>query len=382
MLARRAEDDVEKQLRVAADQFVIHRAHEKENRARILAGYPWFDERTRETLIALEGLLIVTRRYAEAKEILRACAREIENGLLPNRIRADGARDFDAADVTLWFFHALDRYHAATRDDALVRELFPQLESVIEWHVNGTRNNIHVDPRDGLLFAGEAGTALTWMDARVGDAAITPRIGKPVEINALWYRALRVMERWAKRLKRAPEKYAQMADRAQIAFERFWFAEGGYLYDVIDAPNGDAAALRPNQLFALSLANDLVTRARGESILQIVTTELLTPLGLRTLAPRDPNYRARYHGSADERDAASHQGAVWAWLIGAYVDAYQNVYGEKPARDLFAPFHAAMQAYALGTLGEIFEPAPPFASVGGMAYAASVAEVLRIRARD
>lgn len=374
-LTKNARDDFEKQLFAAADQFIVQR---DASQYTVIAGYHWFGDWGRDTLIALEGLTLLTRRHAEAKEILLTLAHYVDQGMLPNRFPDASSVEYNAVDATLWYFHAIDCYLQATRDDSLIRELFPTLASMIDWHLKGTRYNIHVDPADGLLYAGEPSVQLTWMDARIGDWIVTPRIGKPVEINALWYRALRLMGQWAKRMKKSATPYADLAARTRASFDRFWFAEGGYLYDVIDAPNGNDASLRPNQLFAISLADDLVSSERAKSILDIVTRDLLTPFGLRTLSPSDPNYHAHYHGDQAARDTAYHQGTVWPWLIGAYADAYLNVYGDRArARTLLDAFRAHLAEAGLGTIGEVFEAEPPFRAVGCIAQAWSVAEVLR-----
>ncbi len=366
----------EKQLFLAADQFIIRRGTDKI----ILAGYPWLGERTRDTLLALEGLLLVTHRHAHAREILKTLARHIQQGMLPDHTPVDDApAAYNNADTMLWYIYALDRYTVTTHDHALARGLFPTLEQVVHAYVNGTRHNIHVDPLDGLLFVGTPGTALTWMDARVYAGVVTPRIGKPVEINALWYRALRLMAQWAKRFKRAASTYTQMADRVRDSFARYWYTEGKYLYDVLDTPTGDDASLRPNQLFALGLADDLVPRERAEAVLEAVTADLFIPHGLRSLSPQDPHYHAAYGAPPAERDAAYHQGMAWSWLMGAYVDAYRNVFPRNAlAPDLVAPFQDHQSQAGLGTVSEIFEPASPFRPLGCIAHAASVAQVLRI----
>jgi predicted glycogen debranching enzyme len=333
-------------------------------------------------MIALEGLSLLTGRFAEAKDILMAFVRYVDQGMLPNRFPDAGVDaapvEYNTVDASLWYFHALDRYLAATNDAALLSELFPILESIIDWHVKGTRYNIHVDPADGLLYAGEPGVQLTWMDAKVGDWVVTPRIGKPVEINALWYRALTLMAKWAARVGQSPMNYSNLAARARASFDRFWYAKGGYLYDVLDTESGDDASLRPNQLFAISLPDDLVASDRAKSILEVVTRSLLTPFGLRTLSPQDPNYHWLYRGNQRERDAAYHQGMVWTWLIGAYVDAHLKVYGDRAqARAVLEAFRLNLSTAGMGTLPEIFESEPPFRPVGCFAQAWSVAEVLR-----
>ncbi|MGZ3716257.1 MAG: amylo-alpha-1,6-glucosidase, partial [Ktedonobacterales bacterium] len=265
--------------------------------------------------------------YAEARGLLRTFARSVDQGMIPNRF-PDGATEpeYNTVDATLWYFHALSRYLDATHDDVLLRELFPILEDIIDWHVRGTRYGIGVDAADGLLRAGAPGVQLTWMDAKVGDWVVTPRWGKPVEINALWYAALATMGDWARRLGRDAASYDGLRQAVERSFmPRFWYAAGGYLYDVIDVEGRPGAldrSLRPNQLFALTLARPLIPEAQARSILALVERELLTPKGLRTLAPDDPRYIGTYGGDQRARDAAYHQGIVWPWLLGAYVDAY------------------------------------------------------------
>lgn len=380
--SKNARDEVEKQLLAAADQFIVHRRVEEASLHTVIAGYHWFGDWGRDTMIALDGLALQTGRHAEAKDILRAFARYVDQGMLPNRFPDAGVEvapvEYNTVDATLWYFHAIDRYLAATGDAAFLRELFPVLVSIIDWHVKGTRYNIHTDPGDGLLYAGEPGVQLTWMDAKVGDWVVTPRIGKPVEVNALWYRALWLMERWAAQLDESASRYADLAARVGASFDRFWFAEGGYLYDVIDSSNGNDASLRPNQLFAITLADDLLSPERAKSVLDIVTNNLLTPFGLRSLSPHDPNYRSLYRGDQHQRDGAYHQGIVWAWLMGAYVDAYLKVYGDRTtARARLDEFRAHMSQAGIGTVSEIFEAEPPYGAVGCIAQAWSVAEVLR-----
>ena len=377
-------DDFERQLVLAADQFIVRRQVEGVTLHTVIAGYPWFSDWGRDTMIALEGLTLATRRFAEARDILLTFAKYVDQGQLPNRfpdISADATTtpvEYNTVDATLWYFHAIDRYLQATQDATLLQELFLVLESIIDWHIKGTRYNIRVDASDGLLSAGVMGVQLTWMDAKVGDWVVTPRIGKPIEINALWYRALRLMAEWAPRVGAAAARYSDLAARVQSSFHRFWFREGGYLYDVIDGPTGNDTSLRPNQLFALSLSDDLVPRDHARSVLQVVERELLTPYGLRTLSPRDPDYRALYRGNQQERDAAYHQGIVWPWLIGAYVDARLRLNGDnRVAREMLSGFEKQLTEAGIGTLGEIHEAQLPYRSVGCFAQAWSVAEVLR-----
>ncbi|MGE5263250.1 MAG: amylo-alpha-1,6-glucosidase [Acidobacteriota bacterium] len=383
-LAQGAHDDFEKQLLIAADQFIVRRQVQDQPLHTIIAGYPWFSDWGRDTMISLEGLTIETGCHAEGKDILMAFAQYVDQGMLPNRfpdIQAGATTvpvEYNNVDATLWYFHALDRYLSATQDDTFLGELFPVLAAIIDWHVKGTRYRIRVDPEDGLLSAGELGIQLTWMDAKANDWVVTPRIGKPVEINALWYHALRLMEGWARRVGASASIYSDLAARARFSFDRFWFREGGYLFDVVDGPNGNDASLRPNQLFALSLVDDLVPREQAKSILQVVERELLTPVGLRTLSPRDPHYLALYRGDQQKRDAAYHQGIVWPWLLGAYVDACFKVYGNADsAMDSLNALSGRLSQAGLGTLSEIHEAQPPHRAVGCIAQAWSVAEVLR-----
>jgi predicted glycogen debranching enzyme len=385
-LSKNAPDEFTKRLYLAADQFIVRRQVDDQWLNTIIAGYHWFGDWGRDTMIALEGLTLTTGRFVDAKNILRAFGRFVDQGMLPNRFPDVGVEaapiEYNTVDATLWYFHALARYLVVTQDEPLLRELFPILESIIDWHLKGTRYNIRVDPTDGLVWAGQMGVQLTWMDAKVGDWVVTPRIGKPVEINALWYSALKSMDTWSATVGRYSTRYADLLTRVRISFDRFWYAEGKYLYDVIDAPSGNDASLRPNQLFALSLADDLIPLERAQSILDIVTRQLLTPLGLRSLSPRDPNYRALYRGDQHARDAAYHQGIVWGWLIGVYVDAHLHIYNDRSAaRALLEPFRAHLSEAGLGSISEIFEAEPPFRPVGCIAQAWSVAEVLRILKR-
>ena len=387
-------DPVRARLVVAADQFIVARPDYESatstpqiklspNRKTIIAGYPWFTDWGRDSMIALPGLLLATGRYSEARGLLKAFASFTHNGLIPNRFPDDGeAPEYNTADATLWMFYALDRYLASTADWTLLKELFPTLQSIIDWHVRGTDFNIGVDATDGLLHEGELGLQLTWMDAKVGDWVVTPRHGKPVEINALWYNALKLMEAWAVHLSVDAEQYSQLRSQVGEHFaECFWYEEGGYLYDVVDV-DGIAgkhdASLRPNQLLAASFAHDLLSEEQMISMFQHVTTHLLTPLGLRSLSPQDPDYHRRFNGPLKERDAAYHQGAVWPWLIGPYVDAYLRIHNDKSVlQTLLQPFIQNLWEACLGTISEVVEPEPPYTPGGCFAQAWSVAELLR-----
>ncbi len=372
------------QLVLAADQFIVKRGEGKT----VMAGYHWFGDWGRDTMIALPGLTLTTRRYEVAADILRTFVRFVSEGMLPNRFPDEGEQpEYNTVDATLWYFHAIDQYVAASGDEALGRELLGVLEDIVGWHVRGTRYRVHVDEADGLLYAGEPGVQLTWMDAKVGDWVVTPRVGKPVEINALWINALRVMDVLCRKLNLpAQYPYAEMAARATASFDKFWYAEGGYLYDVIEGPGGSDAALRPNQLFAISLPHgplhgrEQITRIR--SIVDTCAAHLLTSYGLRSLSPRHSSYIGQYRGDQAKRDAAYHQGTVWGWLIGPFVDAHLRAYGDmEAARSFLAPFEHHLSDFGLGSLAEVFEGDAPFKPCGCMAQAWSVAEVLRVWVR-
>jgi predicted glycogen debranching enzyme len=388
-------DPVRARLVVAADQFIVARPEYTEDatgnrrlrlspdRKTIIAGYPWFTDWGRDSMIALPGLLLATGRYSEARGLLKAFASFTHEGLIPNRFPDSGeAPEYNTADATLWMFYAIARYLAATGDQTLLKELFPKLSEIIAWHIRGTAYGIGIDAADGLLHAGAPGLQLTWMDAKVGDWVVTPRRGKPVEVNALWYCALTYMEAWAVRLSTDATQYGQLRSQVQQNFaSRFWYEDGGYLYDVIDVEGvtgQNDASLRPNQLFAASLTNNLLSEAQTRSMLQQVTDYLLTPVGLRSLSPIDPAYRNHFNGNRQQRDAAYHQGTVWQWLIGPYIDVYLYVYKDRKAlRPLLRPLIERLWAACMGTISEVAEPEPPFTPGGCFAQAWSVAELLR-----
>jgi predicted glycogen debranching enzyme len=383
-------DDLGRQLQLAADQFIVEPGARLEERAlaqaagdharTIIAGYHWFGDWGRDTMISLEGLTLCTGRPQETRAILRTFARYIQDGLLPN-LFPEGSRQalYHTADATLWYFHALDRYLSATGDRDTLMLLYPTLKDVVRRHREGTRFNIGVDAKDGLLHAGAPGYQLTWMDAKVDDWVVTPRRGKPVEIQALWYNALQLMAEWAVQLGDQPTQWREMAEQAEGSFHRrYWFARGGYLCDVVDGEAGDDASLRPNQIFSLSLRFPILREERWRPVVDVVGNKLLTPYGLRTLTPDHPDYKARYTGDLRARDAAYHQGTVWPWLIGHYIDARLRVYGDKSeARRLLGAFTPHLQEAGLGTISEIFDAEPPFQPRGCIAQAWSVAEVLR-----
>ena len=381
------------ELVLAADQFVvapagrvgdtaITRAAGDEART-IIAGYHWFTDWGRDTMIALEGLTLATGRFVEAGYILRTFAHYVRDGLIPNMF-PEGTREglYHTADATLWFFQALDRYLRATHDHETLRLLLPTLLDVVEHHVRGTRFGIAVDPADGLLREGAAGYQLTWMDAKVEDWVVTPRRGKAVEINALWYNALRLLEGWLRQEGggEMATRLAARAEQARQAFNaRFWYAEGAHLYDVVDGEGGDDPACRPNQLLAISLSHPILDEARWKPVLAAVRERLLTPVGLRTLAPGHPDYKSTYDGDIRARDAAYHQGTVWPWLIGPFVDAWLRVNPADRAttRGLLDTLVAHLDEACVGSISEIFDADAPFTPRGCIAQAWSVAEVLR-----
>jgi glycogen debranching enzyme len=348
----------------------------------IIAGYPWFTDWGRDTMISLPGLATSLGRYELSASILRTYARFVDRGMLPNCFPDAGeAPQFNTADATLWMFQALDDYLRANRDSDLERELFPVLMSIIHWHAQGTRFRIAVDPADGLLHAGEPGTQLTWMDAKHGDRVFTARIGKPVEINALWLNALCVGARLASRLRNAGEQ--QFCDgllsRASASFSKFWNAESGCLYDVIDAAGGTPdARIRPNQILAVSLPYCALDPAQMRAVVDCCARELLTSHGMRTLSPRDPGYIGRYGGDPGQRDAAYHMGTVWAWLLGPFARAHYRVYGDaRLSQSFLAPIAQHLPCACLGTVSEVFDGDAPHSAGGCFAQAWSVAEILR-----
>jgi predicted glycogen debranching enzyme len=392
-----AQEGAEAQLVFAADQFIIApntrvadtvRALASGDEFRtVIAGYHWFTDWGRDTMISLEGLTLTTGRSVEAGFILRTFAQYIRDGLIPNMF-PEGERGglYHTVDATLWYFHALNRYLLATDDRATLQILLPQLLEIFDLHLHGTRFGIRVDPNDGLLTQGEEGYQLTWMDAKVGDWVVTPRRGKAVEINGLWYNALRLLERWVSEERSDSEarRVGEAADRARASFNsRFWCEEKGHLYDVVDGSSGDDSSLRPNQLLAFSLDHPVLDRSRWEPVLQVVSRHLLTPVGLRSLAPQEAAYQPRYYGDLRARDAAYHQGTVWAWLIGPFIDAWLRVYpGDlSKARSFLDGFVPHLGESGVGSVSEIFDAEEPFTPRGCIAQAWSVAEILRCLVR-
>jgi len=386
-LERRSTDktDLVTVLTTAADQFIVSR----ERGETVIAGYHWFADWGRDTMIALPGLTLVNGRWDIAKHVLTGFSKYVDRGMLPNRFPDAGeAPEYNTVDATLWFFEAVRSFVQYTGDYEFVRtSLYSVLQDIIEWHVKGTRYRIHVDD-DGLLFSGEPGVQLTWMDARVGDRVVTPRYGKPVEIQALWYNALRVMEELAGTFSEpdAKQEYGAMADKARTSFNAlFWNEQTGCLYDVVNGEIRDAS-IRPNQVIALSLTNTMVAKDRAVSILSVVERELLTPRGLRTLSPSDPNYIGRYEGAPGTRDGAYHQGTVWPWLMGPFITASVKTLGREAGRRLAVTWLENFQQHfneaCLGQVSEIFDGDAPHTPRGCVAQAWSVAELLRAIVED
>ena len=378
----RVKDPLSRQLVLAADQFIVNRGTGKT----VIAGYHWFSDWGRDTMIALPGLTLATRRPEIAKSILTEFSKHISEGMLPNRFPDAGETpEYNTVDATLWFFEAIRAYAEASDDYDFVREtLYDKLIDIIEWHVRGTRYQIRVDS-DGLLYSGEPGVQLTWMDAKIGDWVVTPRTGKAVEIQALWYNALCIVNDLATRFgdaERQP-RYFEMAAIARDSFNgQFWNAGEGCLYDVVDV-NGNDGSVRPNQIFAVSLPHSILDPERARAVVDRVEAELLTPVGLHSLSPHDPRYQGVYIGSPLDRDAAYHQGTVWGWLIGPFVDAFRKVHDadkglKKQVDKILAGFESHLSDAMLGQVAEIFDADAPHLSRGAAAQAWSVAELLRV----
>jgi predicted glycogen debranching enzyme len=383
-------DELVTALTAAGEQYIVARGAEKT----IIAGYHWFSDWGRDTMIALPGLTLVTGRFDVARSILLELARHASRGMLPNRFPDAGEQpEYNTVDATLWFFEAVRALLHYTDDYEFVRaDLYDVLMDIIEWHKRGTRYGIRVCA-DGLLRAGEAGVQLTWMDAKVGDWVVTPRLGKPVEIQALWYNALKFMAELAAKFADHEKQrlYEEMAERAGVSFnEMFWNEEEGALFDVVDDDDEAAvrdASIRPNQIFSVSLHHSMLSRERAIRMLEVVERELLTPYGLRSLSPRDPKYRPRYEGDSLCRDGAYHQGTVWAWLMGPFIRAYMKAHdrsaqARERSRSWLAGFHAHLSEAGLGHISEIFDGDPPHTPQGCIAQAWSVAETLRAAIED
>ena len=369
------------QLVLAADQFIVKRPLPSSPDGRsIIAGYHWFGDWGRDTMISLPGLALSTGRSQIAREILKSYAAFVDGGMLPNRFPdVGGSPEYNTVDATLWYFEAIRQYFSATEDLNLIQELFPALVGIIDAHVRGTRYNIKVDPIDGLLFAGSPQVQLTWMDSKIGDWVVTPRTGKPVEINALWINALQIMAAFAKLLIRPSEGYEKLAAKAAKNFEKFWNAERNCCFDVIGVPNApNDAALRPNQIFAVSLPIHVLSSRQQRAVVDACAQDLLTSHGLRSLAPSEKGYKGECAGGARDRDSAYHQGTVWAWLLGPFALAHFRVYKDRTtAQSFLDPLGRTIYNAGLGTISEIFNGDSPFAPTGGIAQAWSVAELVR-----
>ncbi|HEY8559629.1 MAG TPA: amylo-alpha-1,6-glucosidase [Pyrinomonadaceae bacterium] len=378
-----AKDDFEAQLALAADQFIVARGAGKT----VIAGYPWFSDWGRDTMIALPGLTLATGRPEIARDVLLEFSNHFSQGMLPNRFPDAGDRaEYNTVDATLWYFEAIRAYAQKTGDYDFVREnLYEKLAESILWHLRGTRYDIHVDT-DGLLYAGEPGTQLTWMDAKIGDFVVTPRTGKPVEIQALWHNALMIMTDFARRFgdEHDRARYEAMAETARLSFNAlFWNDAEECLFDVVASGKRDGA-VRPNQIFAASLPFSMLSDEQARKIVAKVEAELLTPVGLRSLSPKDKDYRPIYVGTPFERDSAYHQGTVWGWLTGAFVDAYRRVSPpgaetETRVAEILEGFRNHLTEAGLGQISEIFDAQAPHEPRGCPAQAWSVAEVLRVK---
>jgi predicted glycogen debranching enzyme len=381
------------ELVIAADQFIITPAGRVEDAARaraagdevrtVIAGYHWFTDWGRDTMISLEGLTLSTGRYAEAAWILRTFGHYVRDGLIPN-LFPEGKNQglYHTADATLWFFHAIDRYVEVTGDRETLQLLLPRLLDIFEAHYRGTHFGIGVDHQDGLLRQGAEGYQLTWMDAKMDGWVVTPRRGKAVEINALWYNALRLLEKWLTEEQKSEEarRVGEVATQAYASFnQRFWNAERGYLFDVVDGEAGDDSACRPNQLFAISLRFPVLAEEHWTAVLDKARIELLTPVGLRTLARNHPDYQSKYFGDLRARDGAYHQGTVWAWLIGPFIDSWLKVHPDDRAgaRACLHGLLNHLNEACVGSVSEIFDAEAPFTPRGCIAQAWSVAETLR-----
>ena len=369
------------QLILAADQFIVKRSLPEEPDGRsIIAGYHWFGDWGRDTMIALPGLTLATGRAGVARQILLAFLRYVDGGMLPNNFPdAGGKPEYNAVDAALWYFESIRQYFEATQDAVTLQKLFPVLAGMIDAHIAGMRYHIHVDPADGLLYAGAPGVQLTWMDAKIGDWVVTPRAGKPVEINALWINALETMAGFARLLAKPSEAYERLSAKAKKSFQKFWNAERNCCFDVVDSPGiGNDAALRPNQIFAVSLPASPLAPEQQKAAVDVCARQLLTSHGLRSLAPGEPGYTGHYGGSPRDRDAAYHQGTVWGWLLGPFALAHYRVYQDREAALRFLePLGRQIYSSGLGTLSEIFDGDAPFTPRGCISQAWTVAEVLR-----
>ncbi|MCU7936540.1 MAG: amylo-alpha-1,6-glucosidase [Candidatus Thiodiazotropha sp. (ex Dulcina madagascariensis)] len=365
-----------RRLLLAADGFLIRRPLPSGNNGdSVIAGYPWFGDWGRDTMISLSGLTIATGRQDIARSILLSYADLADRGQLPNRFTEAGERaEYNTVDAALWYFEAWRAYVDATQDNLTLQEVYPILQAMIDWHLKGTRFGIGMDPEDHLLHAGEPGVQLTWMDAKVGEWVVTPRIGKPVEINALWFNALCIMAGFAKRLAKPDAPYRELADAVGISFQRFLRANHEGLYDLLDGPQGSDATVRPNQILAVSLPHTPLEISACRDVVSLCGQELLSSYGLRSLSSRDKDYRGQYKGGVADRDGAYHQGTAWAWLLGHYALAEYRVTGDaSAAQQRLAPLADHLNDAGLGSISEIFDGDPPHKPWGAPAQAWSVA---------
>ena len=391
-LKKNVTGELQQQLVLAADQFVVKREIPADTRTgtpialkTVIAGYHWFTDWGRDTMIALPGLCLETGRHEDARKIIAVFAKSVNEGMLPNRFRDNNQPpEYNNVDGTLWYFNAVYSYLQKTDDRKFIlNEILPVLKNIIEWHFKGTRYHIHVDS-DGLLYAGEQGQQLTWMDARIGNWVVTPRMGKPVEIEALWYNALKIFETLLTMNGETDQanEIAGKADQAKKSFDqKFWFSEGNYLADVIDPDGKPDYSIRPNQVFALSLPFHLVDGKKGKSVMNILRSKLYTPVGLRSLSPEDPEYKGHYGGNTFLRDSAYHQGTVWSWLLGPFIEAGMKTEGESfksEAVEIIVEFANHLNEGCIGTISEIFDGDAPHHPRGCVAQAWSVAEILRV----
>jgi predicted glycogen debranching enzyme len=399
LISNQPDDEIVQQLTLAADQFIVRRNIKvsaspeassfggslEEAGATIIAGYHWFTDWGRDTMISLPGLCLSTGRFDDAKKILSVFAKSVSQGMLPNRFPDNGEEtEYNNVDATLWFFIAVEKYLQSTGDkDFVVKEILPVLKEIIDWHYKGTRYNIHVTD-DGLLYAGTEGQQLTWMDAKIGERVLTPRIGKPVEIQALWYNALMIFAGLLE-LNDQPDDAGMVnmsAEKAKKSFgRRFWYVEGNYLYDNINEKDEPVTEFRPNQLFAISLPYALIEGDKARVVLHLVTEHLYTPVGLKTLPKNDPHYAPVYEGDQYHRDSAYHEGTVWSWLLGPYVDTIMKVEGtagKEQAKKIINDFAYHLNEACIGSVSEIFDAELPHHPRGCVAQAWSVGEILRI----
>ncbi len=378
--AAEARGSVEEALTISADSFIVESCGDHQLRSSVLAGYPWFSDWGRDTMISLPGLCLATGRADTARRILLEYAKHISQGMIPNRFPDEGVEaEYNTVDATLWYIHAIDQYEMQRGSSpSIIVELWSSILDILDWHTKGTRFGIAVDPSDGLLAAGESGVQLTWMDARVGEWVVTPRMGKPVEINALWYNALRIAAKWAEAQGVSASQFVDQAARVRKSFqEKFVRLDGEGLYDVLTS-SGPDASIRPNQIFAASLPHSPLTSAQRSMVVAAVRRHLLTPYGLRTLSPADPAFRGRFEGAPVDRDAAYHQGTAWPWLLGAYIEAYLRQGGNpKEAARLLQPLGEHLLDAGIGQVSEVFDGSEPHRPGGCIAQAWSTAELLR-----